>query len=193
MDDVTPGPGPEFVKAAQRGDARAWAVLFKHFQPALTSYCLTCVGGRRAEALDLTQDIFALAVEKLHQLDDLSRFQGWLFVIARNRCLRFGQRSSRAERAAVNLSLLLADEPPDDAADREYWLTRIEGAVQSVENESHRAVVSAHYGRGEKTRDIAERLGMPHGTVTVVLKRFRDRLKAELLTALAEQEHVHVA
>jgi RNA polymerase sigma-70 factor (ECF subfamily) len=192
VDEAATGPGLEFVKAAKRGDARAWAVLFKHFQPAVTSYCLTCTGGRRAEALDLTQDIFALAVEKLHQLEDLSRFQGWLFVIARNRCLRFGQRSAQAERAVTNLSLLLADEPPEDAAEREYWLRRVESAVQSVENESHRAVVTAHYGRGEKTRDIAERLGMPHGTVTVVLKRFRDRLKVELLSALAHQEPADV-
>jgi RNA polymerase sigma-70 factor (ECF subfamily) len=182
-------PGLEFVAAARRGDARAWAVLFKTWQPAVTSYCLTCAGGRRDLAMDLTQEVFTLAIQRIAQLDDASRFQGWLFTIARNLWLKRHAKLAREEQATVRLSMLMTEEAPEDAAEREYWLRQVELATTSVDNPRHREVVIAHYGNGEKTRDIARRLDVPHGTVTVVLMRFRESLKKSLLSTLAEEPH----
>ncbi len=180
------GPPLDFVRAAKRGDERAWAVLFRHYQPALTAYCLACAGGRRDAALDLTQDVFALAISNVHQLSDEQRFQGWLFTLARNHCLRVGHRSATEEAALARLSLLVCDEPPDQAAQKEAWLTQLEAAAAALENPLQREIVSAHYGRGEKTRDIAARLSTPHGTVTVALMRFRQAVKRALLDELTD-------
>lgn len=181
--------GQEFVAAARKGDARAWAVVFKHWQPAVTAYCLTCAGGRRDLAMDLTQEVFTLAIQRIGQLDDLTRFQGWLFTIARNLWLKRHAQLAREQQVAVRLSMLMTEEAPHDAAEREYWLQQVEQATRTVENPKHREVVVAHYGRGEKTRDIAQRLDVPHGTVTVVLMRFRESLKKSLLSTLAEAPH----
>ena len=52
----------------------------------------------------------------------------------------------------------------------------------------HRECVLAHYTRGERTREIAARLKVPHGTVTVTLMRFRESLKKRLAEALARGE-----
>lgn len=179
-------PSLDFVRAAKRGDSRAWAVLFRQYQPALTAYCLACASGRRDLALDLTQDIFALAIANIRQLNDEARFQGWLFTLARNHCLRSGQRSAKEEEAIAKMSLLLCDEPPETAAERERWLQHLEHATQALPNAHHREIVLAHHGRGEKTREIAQRLATPHGTVTVVLMRFRNQLKRELLAQEAD-------
>jgi RNA polymerase sigma-70 factor, ECF subfamily len=183
-------PPLDFVRAAKRGDSRAWRALFVHYQPALTAYCLACAQGRRDLALDLTQDVFASAIEKIGQLADEERFTGWLFTIARHRCLRQARLSARETAAVDMMSLLMTEGGPDPrwSHDREAWLEAVGRAVQGVANPSHRDIVSAHYGRGEKTRDIALRLSVPHGTVTVVLMRFRERLKARLMDLLAKGE-----
>lgn len=183
---------PEIVRAAKRRDERAWRLLFGQFQPAVTSYCLVCARGRRDLALDWTQDIFALAFENLARLRDDARFAGWLFSIARRHCLRHARQTERERRLSDALALVLAaDAPPEaheEAADRESWIDTVRRACEGVEHPAHRECVLAHYTRGEKTRDIAARLSIPHGTVTVTLMRFRERLKQRLVEALARGE-----
>jgi RNA polymerase sigma factor (sigma-70 family) len=179
------------VRAAQAGDRSAWRELFNAYQPALTSYCCVCARGRRELALDWTQDIFALAIERLSQLREPERFTGWLFTLARNHCLKHARQSEQERRLSDALSLVLCDgfvPSIAEAAEREAWLLAVQRSCSSVEHEGHRAVIEAHYLRGEKTRDIAERTGTPHGTVTVTLMRFRNRLKLQLLSALAKGE-----
>ena len=177
-------PAPlEVIGAARRGERQAWERLLAQYQPAVTAYCLTCARGRRDVALDWTQDIFSLAVENLGGLSNERNFQGWLFAIARNHCLRQGKRDARAQAFADDMTVLatLECDTPAEVHERQAWLAMLEQATLRVEPAAHRDVVRAHYGYGEKTRQIAKRLSIPHGTVTVILKRFRDRLKLQLL------------
>ncbi len=192
--DSTPevAVSPEIVRAAKRGDERAWRVLFGQFQPAVTAYCHVCARGRRDHALDWTQEVFALAFQNLASLSDDARFAGWLFAIARRYCLRHARQTDRERELSDALALVLAaDAPPDpvqEASERESWIQTVRRACEDVEHPVHRECVLAHYTRGEKTRDIAARLGVPHGTVTVTLMRFRDRFKKRLAQALARGE-----
>lgn len=183
---------PEIVRAAKRRDERAWRLLFGQFQPAVTSYCLVCAHGRRDLALDWTQDVFSLAFQNLDHLRDDARFAGWLFAIARRHCIRHARQTERERKLSDTLALVLAcDAPPeahDEASERESWIATVRAACEGVEHPGHREVVLAHYTRGEKTRDIALRLKVPHGTVTVTLMRFRERLKQRLAEALARGE-----
>jgi RNA polymerase sigma-70 factor, ECF subfamily len=194
---LPPSPGPAsppplapLVRAARRGDARAWRALFDRLQPALTAYCRLCAQGRRDLALDWTQDVFTLAFQGLGQLRDDERFAGWLFAIARRHCARHARLSGREQQLSDAMALLLVgDALPEvlqEQAEREAWLEALRRACDDVENPTHRECVVAHYSRGEKTRDIAARLEVPHGTVTVTLMRFREGLKRRLAQSLAE-------
>lgn len=181
----------ETVRAAQRSDRAAWRALFDAYQPAVTAYCLACAKGNRELAHDWTQDIFALAVEKLAKLREPERFTGWLFTLARHHCLRHARQSERERTMSDALSVMLCDGfAPTlvEAHEREAWIAVVQRACATVDNPSHRGLIEAHYVRGEKTRTIAEKTGTPHGTVTVTLMRFRERLKVQLLTALAKGE-----
>ena len=185
------GVSPEIVRAARRGDARAWRVLFNQLQPAVTAYCRVCARGRRDLALDWTQEVFTIAFEHLGKLEDEERFTGWLFTIARRYCLRHARQSERERQLSEAMAMLLAADGPAreaEQAERESWLAAVRKACEGVENDKHRECVLSHYTRGEKTRDIAQRLDIPHGTVTVTLMRFRERLKKQLAEALARGE-----
>jgi RNA polymerase sigma factor (sigma-70 family) len=183
---------PEIVRAAKRGDERAWRILFGQFQPAVTAYCHVCARGRRDVALDWTQEIFALAFQNLARLEDDVRFPGWLFVIARRHCLRGARQSARERQLSDELAMVLAADAPVDAdleeAERESWIATVRAACEHVQHPMHRECVLAHYTRGERTREIAARLKIPHGTVTVTLMRFRESLKKRLAEALARGE-----
>ena len=182
----------QLVRAARGGDEASWRALFTQLQPAVTAYCRVCANGRRDLALDWTQDVFSLAFQSLSQLKDDERFTGWLFTIARRHCLRHSRQSDRERQLSDSMALLLAGEVPSEAlraeGERESWIEAVRRACEGVENPAHRECVVAHYCRGEKTRDIAARLSIPHGTVTVTLMRFRERLKIRLAKALAEGE-----
>ena len=58
-------------------------------------------------------------------------------------------------------------------------------ALESIEGEPMRSIALLKYTDPEHTtRQIAEKLGIPHGTVTVTLVRFRKKFKAHLIELL---------
>jgi RNA polymerase sigma-70 factor, ECF subfamily len=76
---------PAVVIAARRGDRAAFAELYRRFSRAVHGVVLARV--RYADASDLVQDVFAIALERLPQLGEVAAFPGWLLAIARNRAI----------------------------------------------------------------------------------------------------------
>jgi DNA-directed RNA polymerase specialized sigma24 family protein len=61
-------------------------------------------------------------------------------------------------------------------------------AVASEQDAATRDIVLAYYGHTRvTTQEISDRLGIPKGTVTVKLQRFRQRLHRKLLAQLAPE------
>ncbi len=152
-------------------------------------YCLLACSGDRERALELTQETFLRALSSLRQLRDCGRFRAWLFSIAANLCRTSGaQEASRRELLAL-AQLSLHDAPPDDDPhERESRIAVVQRVLSRVADPEVRAVVSLKYAEPEHTtREIAVRLGLPHGTVTSRLVRFRAAIKRELLRAIVEE------
>lgn len=177
------------VRAAQDGDPRAVRALFDRHQRQVTAYCLVATRRDRDAALDLTQETFARAFRHLGSLADASRFPAWLFTIAGNLC-----RDHAAEtRARTRLLDALCLEPrgADDAPapDGDARARALRELVEGWPDRELREIVRLKYGEPEHTtRAIAAKLGIPHGTVTVKLMRFRALLKRELCRVLLEEE-----
>ena len=70
----------EMVAAARAGDGGALDRLFRRFAPVVHGVLLGYVP--RADADDLTQDVFEAALQRLHQLRESAAFPGWLLGIA---------------------------------------------------------------------------------------------------------------
>jgi RNA polymerase sigma-70 factor (ECF subfamily) len=71
------------VASAKRGDAEAFALLYRRYLDRVYDFVAVRLEGVEA-AQDATQTIFLRALSALHQCRDEERFAGWLFAIARN-------------------------------------------------------------------------------------------------------------
>lgn len=152
-------------------------------------YCLLACNGDRERALELTQETFLRALSSLQQLREWGRFRAWLISIAANLCRTSGAQEAR-RRELLDLAQLSlhADLVIDEPHQRESRIALVQRVLSRVEDPGVRAVVSLKYGEPEHTtREIAVRLGLPHGTVTSRLVRFRAAIKRELLRAILEE------
>lgn len=130
----------------------------------------------RSEAEELTQQILVTVLSELPRLRDESRFEPFLWGIARRVTLRFSRMQGQRRRH-MSWDDLAALPAPEDEGDQEYATLRHHIAMLSAQ---WRDILVLHYFDGLSTREIAHRLSLPEGTVTWRLSRARQRLKEEL-------------
>jgi RNA polymerase sigma-70 factor (sigma-E family) len=142
--------------------------------------------GNRTEAEDACQEALLRAWQSWPQLRDAERFDAWFDRILLNECTT--RQRSRARSRARNLRLITPGSLPDPAggvADAD----EIGGALQRLPAEQ-RVVVVLRYWADLQTDTIAERLGIPHGTVRSRLHNALRRLRAQIPPAGEGFDHV---
>jgi len=179
-----------WVERATAGDQEAARALFRAHHRAVLSVCLLSANRDQERARDLAQDTFARAFRYLHTLNDPARFRPWVVAIAVRVCQTRGASAKRYREALATFALeqdvQLAD---DDVRGREERAACVRRVLESVSDPQLRSIVTLKYTDPEHTtRQIAEQLQIPHGTVTVSLMRFRNTIKRRLVRELHAQE-----
>ena len=95
-----PQPDLALLRATQRGDERAFAVIVRSYELPVFNYVLRMVGDR-ALAEDLTQDIFLRVFQGISGFSLRCRFTTWLFQVAKNRVLDELRARERRPQSAV--------------------------------------------------------------------------------------------
>jgi RNA polymerase sigma-70 factor, ECF subfamily len=182
---------PEVIRRARSGDGEALRKLFDQAQAAVVGYCYLACGKDVEHAKDLAQDVFTRVFRSLHTLEDVARFEPWLFTVARNVCVTRGAAEARRNATLRRLELLHASEEAAAGPaphEREARIALVRELLQRVGDPRLRDIVELKYGEPEHTtREIADRLSIPHGTVTVKLMRFRETIRQELWRALVDE------
>lgn len=129
----------------------------------------------REEADELAQEILLTLLQELPRLRDETRFEPFLWGVAHRVTLRF-RRTMGKLRRHVSWDDLSAVPVQEDDAPAEYAALRRQVAMLSAQ---WRDMLVLHYFDGLSTREIAQRLSLPEGTVTWRLSRARQRLKEE--------------
>ena len=135
------------------------------------------LSGSVPDAEDLTQQTFLLAQQKLGQLRKVESARSWLFAILTN-CFRKAIQRRRPTPAAnlqLNIDTIPADPPNDADIDRE----QIQRALGEL-SDGFRMVLVMYYFEECSYREIAERLGLPIGTVMSRLARAKGHLRSKL-------------
>jgi RNA polymerase sigma-70 factor (ECF subfamily) len=91
-------PVAELVARARRGEASAFDQLIRRHLRAAYAVALAVLG-RPADADDIAQDAFVIALERLDDCREPARFSGWLLQIVRNRALHALERRKLRDSA----------------------------------------------------------------------------------------------
>jgi RNA polymerase sigma-70 factor (ECF subfamily) len=173
----------ELVRAAAGGDRRAFEVLYRRHAAWLTARLrFRCADPALAE--DVAQEAFlsvwrGATMREPSPSDD--EVAAWLWTIAARRLVE----AQRRESSLVRLLRRMAGRPePDEPPAEERVLLGIEhgdlaGALARLSPEL-RAVMQATVLDGLSTRETADLLGIPPGTVKSRALRARRQLREEL-------------
>ena len=128
------------------------------------------------EAGDLSQEILLTALKTLPKLHDKEKFEPWFWRIAENVTKSFSRRMGK-QRAMFSYDIPdIPDDEPDDDFSEEYGFLREKIAYLS---KMYREITVLYYYDGLSTKNIAERLKIPEGTVTWRLSEARRKIKKE--------------
>src|SRR3982074_3768524 len=94
----------ELLAAYQQGDAGAFELLLRRHRAPLFTFLLRMLGDRE-KAEDLAQETFLRVIKGAHAWEERSRFQSWMYAIARNLC------TDRARRDRFRKTESLDGEP----------------------------------------------------------------------------------
>jgi RNA polymerase sigma-70 factor, ECF subfamily len=104
----------EIIRRARDGDLDALRLLHQEYGKRILNFIFRMVGSRE-DAEDLAQNVFLLAFNKLRGLQDESRFESWLYRIARNEVYQ-AFRKKKSEPAILEPK----EEREDDAPAFEF-------------------------------------------------------------------------
>ncbi|MBN9108498.1 MAG: sigma-70 family RNA polymerase sigma factor [Pseudonocardia sp.] len=185
---TTGGPGPgapvlddaTLVARARDGDIRAFEQLVRRYQRRIYQLALRMTASR-ADAEDITQEVFVTAWRRLPELREDAAVVGWLYRTATNRCLNLLR--SRKPVAEMDEATVAADRPADDPQRGAENTARREALVEALGQlpPAQRAVWLLREVHGRSYDEIAELVDTTPDAVRGRLARARVQL-AERMT-----------
>ena len=178
MGDMEGRTDAQLVRLVRGGDPTAYGDLVRKYQRAAYSVALA-VTGRHQDAEDAAQEAFLVALERIDDCRDPRRFAGWLLTIVRNRSWNLIRRESLRTGERIPLSAKARNSSPARIAERSALREDLNDAISTLP-EVQREIVLLHDLEGWKHSEIAERLGIPSGTVRSHLHFARKALRFQL-------------
>jgi RNA polymerase sigma-70 factor (ECF subfamily) len=138
--------------------------LYRRYAPELFGFATSALGDREL-AEEVVQDVFAQLWRHADSYDQRrASVRTWLYAIARNRIIDAHRRAAARPRRADDDDSLETAAEVDAALDHAVLRWQVAAALARL-SAPHREVIRlAHYG-GLTMREIAERTGVPLGTV----------------------------
>lgn len=174
----------QLVARVRRGDRAAAGALAERYLRACRAVALA-VTGNESDADDVCQDAFVAAIERIDGCRQPDRFGAWLMQIVRNRARDQLRARARPILSIDGMEIASTRASPAVEAERQDEQTRLLAAMKELPEE-RREVLLLHDLEGWTHREIAERMGLPPGTVRSHLHHARRRIRG-LLPELEEE------
>ncbi|MCM2255695.1 MAG: sigma-70 family RNA polymerase sigma factor [Vicinamibacteria bacterium] len=164
---------PDLLRRIEAGDRAALADLYDQHASLVNALCLRILRDR-AEAEEVLQEVFLQAWRQAGRYDPArGSVTSWLAVIARSRSLdRLRRRAARRE--APEDAIPVGVEMPRTAE-----AIAVRDALQALPPPQRRALELAYY-EGLTQVEIAERTGLPLGTIKTRMRTALLRLREAL-------------
>src|SRR5918997_2033378 len=179
-----PATTDSLIEQCLSGDQVAWEAVVRQNWRKVFNVAYKFVG-RHDEAEDLTQDIFLKIFKALASFDRRANFQTWIISISRNLCIDH-YRSVRKERQTIardvdsnDLQPASSERGPYAAAEHQDLRELLRAALGKLPTTLRTAVVLRDL-QELSYQEIADRLGLPEGTVKSRINRGRLELARQL-------------
>ena len=138
--------------------------LYKTYGPELYGFAVSALGDR-GHAEELVQEVFTRVWRKADSFDpERASFRTWLYGIARNAVIDSRRRASVRPALAPHETGDDDHVAPDDGLESALLRWQVSAALERLTPE-HRQVIRLAHFQGLTLREIAERTGLPLGTV----------------------------
>jgi len=169
----------ESVDRIQRGDRDAFEALVKLHQDAIYGYLRARLLDK-AEAEDLTQEVFLRSYIAMGRFNGSGKVRPWLIGIARN-LLREHARKMRRKKEVAWTDLCLEMDSLVEAdrsrtEEPEQALMHLPGCLEAL-GPNARHAIDLHYRSKLRLSEIGERLHRSEGAVKLLVFRARQALR----------------
>jgi len=181
-DALTEPPPEELIaRIAESQDKTAFATLFDAYAPRV-KYFLMRNGANPESAEELAQEALLTVWRKAGYFSATrGSASAWIFTIARNLRIDETRRAKRAQLYAMSQDFedVDPDRPPDEKVSAYEHAQRVRAAMSELP-EDQLEVVKWSFVEGAAHSEIAERLGLPLGTVKSRLRLAMRRMRNSL-------------
>ena len=164
------------VRATQ--DQKAFAEIFGHFAPRVTAFLMKS-GTHPDLAEEVSQEVMATLWRKAHMFDPTkASVSTWIFTIARNRKIDILRKQRRPEPEDLTWG---PQEEPDqeDVLALQQESEQLGEALAALPEKQKDLILKAYYGELTHS-EIAEKTGLPLGTIKSRIRLALERLRHQL-------------
>ncbi|MBE9396144.1 sigma-70 family RNA polymerase sigma factor [Pontibacterium sp. N1Y112] len=158
---------------AETRDKAEYVQLFRHFAPKVKGYIVR-LGLTDATAEELMQETMLAVWNKAHLYNpSKAAASTWIFTLARNQSIDWMRRQKYPE---YELEDWHVGEDEGDAGEQSVLSDRMAGAIKTLP-ENQAQVIHMSFFEGRSHQEIADRIGIPLGSVKSRLRLAADKLK----------------
>jgi RNA polymerase sigma-70 factor (ECF subfamily) len=152
------------VRQAIQGDQMAFSRLYEEYFDKIYRYVAVRIGDR-AEAEDMTQQVFLKAVQSVTSFKWRGvPFSAWLFRIAHNQVVDYLRKRKKRPATLFDESLVSSDSNPVLMAERSLDIEQLKSATKRL-TEAQCEVISLRFAGGLSVAQVAETMGRSQGAV----------------------------
>jgi len=177
----------EIVERTLKGDVEAFSLIVEKYRNMTFRYVYARFNNYD-EAMDITQDIFIMALEALKNFRKESKFSTWFYSIMVNYCKNCKKKSKRYNTVPITGGVDDSEyeiQIPDERADPEENVI-MNDSMRIVKDEiynlpdDYREVLILRDIEGMSYNDISDMIGIKLSNVKVRIHRGRELLKNRL-------------
>ena len=158
-------PELALVERLRQGENEAFTEFYREYAPQVLAWAIR-LGGPLVDAEDVAQDVFSVALSRIHTFRGESRLTTWLYSVTRNVIANARRRAT--VRRWIGLSTIEEPASPqgsiDDEVSRRYQRRLVQEALETL-SAKHREVIVLMDLEGRTAPEAAEMTGIAPGTL----------------------------